>query len=108
MRNLVFAAALLHAAAASAQPAPEWRNVLVDLYRIDVAFDACKAVTPAASDMLRLESAISYVEEKSSIEEDELDELYGDVEREAEPLADFCARMSDAVARVRALPNEYR
>jgi hypothetical protein len=108
MRNLVFAAVMFHAAAASAQPAPDWRAILADLYRIDVAFDVCATITPAASDMLRLEGAIAYVEEKSSLEEDELDELYGEMERESAPLADFCARMSDSIARVQALPNEYR
>ena len=94
--------------AAHAQAAPDWRAVLMDLYRIDMAFDACKNVTPAGADMIRLETVIAYVEEKSGYEEDELDELYGDVEREAAAPDEFCARMSDAVTRLQAVPQEYR
>jgi hypothetical protein len=66
MRTTAFTAFLLLASAALAQSAPDWRAVLVDLYSIDTAFDACKAVTPSASDLLRLEAAIAHVEEKSA------------------------------------------
>lgn len=111
--HLKFVAALLIFAQASvhvsfAQTTPDWRTALHDLYRYDVAFDACKDVTPSAADMLRLEAAISYVEEKTALAEDELDELYGTVERDAEKVSEFCKQMADAVARVRALPESYR
>lgn len=108
MRLTLIAAVFLSASAAFAQPAPDWRAVLNDLYRIDVAFDACKDVTPTASEFLRLEAAISYVEEASGLEEDALDELYGEIEREAAALDEFCKRMGDAVDRLRAVPESYR
>lgn len=112
--RLKFIAALLVFAQASflqasfAQTAPDWRTALHDLYLYEVAFDACKDVTPSAADMLRLEAAIAYVEEKTGLEEDELDELFGTVERDAEKVDEFCKQMADAVARVRALPESYR
>lgn len=108
MRLWIFVATFLSAAAALAQPAPDWRAALVDLYRIDLAFDVCKEVTPSAADMLRLEQAISFVEDKTSLGEDELDDIYGDVEGEAVQLADFCKRMADSVARVQNIPPDYR
>jgi hypothetical protein len=108
MRTTAFTAFLLLASAALAQPAPDWRAVLVDLYSIDTAFDACKAITPSASDLLRLEAAIAHVEEKSGLGEDELDALYDSVENEAGQLTEFCQRMADAVARVRNIPPDYR
>jgi hypothetical protein len=110
MRLIIFAAVLFHAANAWAQPEPkpDWRAMLDELYRIDMAFDVCKGVTPTAGDMLRLETAIAFVEEKTEFEEDELDEIYGDIEREALAGADFCGRMTDAVERLRAVPQDYR
>ena len=94
--------------ASFAQMTPDWRTALHDLYRYEVAFDACKDVTPSASDMLRLEAAVAYVEEKTGLEEDELDELFATVERDAENVSEFCKQFADAVARVRALPESYR
>jgi ribosomal protein S13 len=82
--------------------------MLDELYRIDMAFDACKGVTPTAGDMLRLETTIAFVEEKTGFEEDELDELYGLIEREAIAGGDFCMRMTDAVERLRAIPQDHR
>lgn len=108
MRLKILAVLLLCAPAAFARTEADWRATLHDLYRYDMAFDACKEVTPSAADMLKLETAIAHVEEKSGLEEDELDELYGDVEREASKVAEFCAQWADAVARVRALPPDYR
>jgi hypothetical protein len=107
MRLWAFAATFASAAALG-QPAPDWRAALVDLYRIDIAFDACNEVKPSAADLLRLEGAISFLEEKSALEEDELDDVYGDVEAEAAQLPEFCKRMADAVARVKNIPPEYR
>ncbi|MBX9760902.1 MAG: hypothetical protein K2Y29_19145 [Beijerinckiaceae bacterium] len=106
MRLLVFAAVILHALNASAQTEPDWRALLDDLYRIDMAFDACKDVTPSAADMLRLEGAITYVEEKTGLEDDDLDEIYGTIERESLANESFCDEMSDAVERMRAAPQE--
>ncbi|MFN3891798.1 MAG: hypothetical protein ACK4MV_15485 [Beijerinckiaceae bacterium] len=108
MRFPVLAAMLFCASAALAQQAPDWRATLEEHYRIDIAFDACKDVTPSAADMLRLEAAIAYVEEKSGLAEDELDEMYGDAERDAVKLDEFCKRMADAVARVQNIPKDYR
>lgn len=108
MRTTVISAALLLATAVFAQPAPDWRSTLGDLYRLDVAFDVCKDMKPSTSDMLRLESAIAYVEKRVGLEEDELDELFDDVEREAAQPAAFCESMADAVARVRKIPQDYR
>jgi hypothetical protein len=93
---------------ASLAQTPDWRAVLQDLYRYDMAFDACKDVTPSAADFLRLEAAITYVEEKSTLAEDELDELYDTIERAAANTDVFCKESADAVARVRALPESYR
>ena len=106
MRLMIFAAIAFHAATAWAQPAPDWRALLDELYRIDMAFDACKDVTPTASDMLRLEAAIAFVEEKTDLEDDDLDEIYGGIEREALEDSGFCERMADAVARLHAVPQE--
>lgn len=95
-------------AQASFAQAPDWRATLTDLYRYDMAFDSCKDVAPNAADFLRLEAAITYVEEKSALAEDELDELYETIERAAANTDEFCKQNGDAVARVRALPESYR
>lgn len=108
MRLLVFAAIILHAVSASAQSEPDWRALLDELYRIDMAFDACKDVTPTASDMLRLEGAITFVEERTGLDEEDLDVIYGAIERKALGDAGFCDQMSDAVARLRAVQQEPR
>lgn len=108
MRLLVFAAIVLHAVSASAQSEPDWRALLDELYRIDMAFDACKDVTPTADDMLRLEGAIAFVEEKTDLDEEDLDEIYGAIERNALADAAFCDQMSNAVERMRAVPQEPR
>ncbi len=99
---------MLCAPSAFAQTEAYWRTALHDLYRYDMAFDACKEVTPSAAEMLSLEAAIAYVEEKTGLEEDELDELYSVVEREAAKVTEFCKQWADAVARVQALPPDYR
>jgi hypothetical protein len=106
MRLIVFAAILLHSATAWAQPAPDWRALLDEVYRIDMAFDACKDVTPTAGDMLRLEALINFVEERTDLEDDDLDEIYGGIEREALENAEFCERMANAVERLRAIPQD--
>ena len=108
LRKTILAAALILGNAALAQTTPDWRAALTDLYRIDKAFDACKNLAPSASDILRLEEAIAHVEGESGLEEDELDDLYDEVERAAEPVAQFCERMADALARVQKIPPEYR
>lgn len=108
MRLKLLAVLLLCAPGAFAQTESYWRTALHDLYRYDVAFDACKEVTPSAAEMLRLEAAIAHVEEKTGLQEDELDELYGVVEGEAANMAEFCKQWADAVARVQALPPDYR
>ena len=74
MRLKVLAILMLCAPSAFAQTEAYWRTALHDLYRYDMAFDACKEVTPSAAEMLSLEAAIAYVEEKTGLEEDELDE----------------------------------
>lgn len=108
MRLKILAVLMLCAPSALAQTEAQWRSTLHDLYRYDMAFDGCKEVTPAAADMLRLEAAIAHVEEKTGLEEDELDELYGVVEREASNVAEFCKQWADAVARVQALSPDHR
>ena len=108
MRLKILAVLMLCAPGAFAQTEAYWRTALHDLYRYDIAFDACKDVTPSAAEMLRLEAAIAHVEEKSALEEDELDELYGVVEHEAANVPEFCKQWADAVARVQALPPDYR
>ncbi len=108
MRLKILAVLMLCASGASAQTQAHWRTTLHDLYRYDIAFDACKDVTPSAAEMLRLEAAIAHVEVKTGLEEDELDELYGVVEREAANVTEFCKQWADAVARVQALPPDYR
>lgn len=104
---LISVAYILMAQASFAQT-PDWRATLTDLYRYDMAFDSCKDVTPNAADFLRLEAAITHVEEKSALAEDELDELYETIERAAANVDEFCKQTADAVARVRALPESYR
>jgi hypothetical protein len=96
-------------ASAAAQTGPDWRATLEKYYRYDVAFDHCGQVAPEARDMLRLENAIAFGERASGLEEDYLDAIYASVERQAhgEP-ASFCADMEDAVAAVRALPQDHR
>ena len=108
MRMKLLAVLLLCSPGAFAQTEAYWRTALHDLYRYDIAFDACKNVTLSAAEMLRLEAAIAHVEEKTGLEEDELDELYGVVEREAADVPQFCQQWADAVARVQALPPDYR
>jgi hypothetical protein len=108
LRFVTLALALPLTSPAFAQAPQDWRAALHDLYRIEAAFDACKSLAPSAGDRLRLESAVAYVEDKTGLDEDELDELYEAVEREAEDATAFCKTMEDAVARVQKIPPGFR
>lgn len=107
MRFVTLAIVLPLASPAVAQP-QDWRATLHGLYRIESAFEACKSLTPSAADRLRLEAAVDYVEGKTGLDEDELDELYEAVEREAKDAARFCKNMQDAVEQVQKIPPGYR
>ncbi|HEY8579116.1 MAG TPA: hypothetical protein VIL72_04465 [Beijerinckiaceae bacterium] len=90
-------------------PEPDWRELLPRYYRYDVAFDSCDEVRPSGGDMLRLEAIIDYVERRTGLSEDALDELYATIEYEAEADKEgFCRDAGDAVQGVRETPESWR
>ena len=90
-------------------PEPDWRELLPRYYRFDVAFDTCDDARPSGADMVRLETIIAYVERRTGLSEDALDELYATIEYEAEADKEtFCQETADAVAGVRATPENWR
>jgi hypothetical protein len=90
-------------------PEPDWRELLPRYYRFDVAFDTCDEARPSGADMVRLETIIAYVERRTGLSEDALDELYATIEYEAEADKEgFCQELTDAVAGVRATPEDWR
>lgn len=90
-------------------PEPDWRELLPRYYRFDVAFDTCDEARPSGADMVRLETIIAYVERRTGLSEDALDELYATIEYEAEADKEaFCQEAADAVAGVRATPEDWR
>ena len=90
-------------------PEPDWREILPRYYRFDVAFDSCDEARPSGADMVRLETVIAYVERRTGLSEDALDELYATIEYEAEADKEaFCQETADAVAGVRATPEDWR
>ncbi len=106
--RMLFAAALLTLALPAQAQTPDWRSALLDLYRIDMAIDACPQAKPSAADLQRLEAAIDYVEEKTGLGEDDLDEAYGEIESEAAELPAFCKRMAEIRERIQKIPQGYR
>jgi len=86
-----------------------WRELLTDLYRLDLAIDRCDQVQPSGREMVRLEDAITYVEKKVALSADTLDEVYAKIEYETEAdKNDFCNAMTNAVDAIRKIPAEYR
>lgn len=108
MRMMIFAAAIVHASLASAQPAPDWRATLVELYAAEIAFDFCKTLTPSGHDLLRLEAAIVHVEVRTELPDKDLDAIFQSVEFDSVSEPGFCRRMADASARVQAIPEDYQ
>jgi type II secretory pathway pseudopilin PulG len=86
-----------------------WRELLTDLYRLDLAIDRCDQVQPSGREMVRLENAITFVEKKLALSADTLDEVYAKIEYETEAdKNDFCSAMTNAVDAIRKIPAEYR
>lgn len=89
--------------------ATDWSEVLNRYYRYDVAFEACKDLKPSEDDLKRLERAISFVEVKSKLSEEELDERYSALEYESEADTEgFCQEAADSLAGLRATPEDWR
>jgi len=111
-RMAIFGALLFAASPVSAQDGaqdPNWRELLADLYRLDLAIDRCDQVQPSGREMVRLEDAITYVEKKLALSSDTLDEVYAKIEYETEAdKNDFCNAMINAVDAIRKIPAEYR
>jgi hypothetical protein len=113
--TLLFAAAPAFAQDGMQDPAQEtaqdtnWRELLTDLYRLDLAIDRCDQVQPSGREMVRLEDAITYVEKKVALSADTLDEVYAKIEYETEAdKNEFCSAMTNAVDAIRKIPAEYR
>ncbi|MDF2118757.1 hypothetical protein PY365_24605 [Roseiarcaceae bacterium H3SJ34-1] len=109
--TLLFTAAPAFAQDATQDNVPDtnWRELLTDLYRLDLAIDRCDQVQPSGREMVRLEDAITYVEKKLALSPDTLDEVYAKIEYETEAdKNDFCSAMTNAVDAIRKIPAEYR
>lgn len=86
-----------------------WRELLNDLYRLDLAIDRCEEVIPTAQEMIRLEDAIGYVERRVSLPKEALDEIFAKLEYETvAERNDFCSAMTNAVDEIRKIPAEYQ
>ncbi|HEV2573648.1 MAG TPA: hypothetical protein VGU72_18075 [Beijerinckiaceae bacterium] len=111
----IFGAMLLAVAPAVAQEpiqqeqSTNWRELLNDLYRLDLAIDRCEQVLPTAEEMIRLEDAIGYVERRVDLSKESLDEVFSKLEYETvAERNDFCSAMTNAVDEIRKIPAEYQ
>ena len=88
---------------------PNWRELLNNLHRLDLASDRCDQVQPSGREMIRLEDAIAYVEKKLDLSPDALDEFYAKIEYEiGADKRNFCGSMANAVDAIRNIPAEYK
>jgi len=86
-----------------------WRELLNDLYRLDLAIDRCDQVLPTGEEMIRLEDAIGYVERRVDLPKEALDEVFSKLEYETvADRNDFCSAMTNAVDEIRKIPAEYQ
>ncbi|MDT2023810.1 hypothetical protein [Methylocella sp. CPCC 101449] len=111
----IFGAMLLAVAPAVAQEpiqqeqSTNWRELLNDLYRLDLAIDRCEQVLPTGEEMIRLEDAIGYVERRVDMPKEALDEVFSKLEYETvADRNDFCSAMTNAVDEIRKIPAEYQ
>ncbi len=105
---LAFLAAPPPAQAAGEEEHAAAREALVSYYRFEIALDECLPVEPAAEERGALEAAIAQAERRAGLSESALDDLYDQVEFEAQAEPEtFCTELSDVATRVRAFaPTE--